>query len=43
MPDWLLDLNYVQMLREVGVHFSVNRMLDRRVLQAENGKGTDLL
>lgn len=25
--DWLLDMNYVQMLREVGVHFSVNRML----------------
>ena len=25
--DWLLGLNYVQLLREVGVHFSVNRML----------------
>jgi len=25
--DWLLDLNYVDFLREVGVHFSVNRML----------------
>lgn len=25
--DWLLELNYVQFLREVGVHFSVNRML----------------
>ena len=25
--DWLLDLNYVDMLREVGPHFSVNRML----------------
>lgn len=25
--DWLLDLNYVDLLREVGVHFSVNRML----------------
>lgn len=25
--DWLLQLNYVQFLREVGVHFSVNRML----------------
>lgn len=25
--DWLLQLNYVQLLREVGVHFSVNRML----------------
>ena len=25
--DWLLDLNYVELLREVGIHFSVNRML----------------
>ena len=25
--DWLLDLNYVDVLREVGAHFSVNRML----------------
>lgn len=25
--DWLLDLNYVDILREVGAHFSVNRML----------------
>ncbi len=25
--DWLLDLNYVELLREVGPHFSVNNML----------------
>ena len=25
--DWLLNLNYVDFLREVGIHFSVNRML----------------
>lgn len=25
--DWLLDLNYINLLREVGVHFTVNRML----------------
>ena len=25
--DWLLDLNYIELLREVGTHFSVNRML----------------
>ena len=25
--DWLLDLNYVELLREVGTHFSVNNML----------------
>lgn len=25
--DWLLHLNYVEFLRDIGVHFSVNRML----------------
>ena len=25
--DWLLDLNYIELLREVGTHFSVNNML----------------
>ncbi len=39
--DWLLQLNYVQMLREVGVHFSVNRMLAadcyKTRLASENG------
>ena len=25
--DWLLDLNYVELLREVGTYFSVNNML----------------
>lgn len=25
--DWLMDLNYIEFLREIGVHFSVNRML----------------
>ena len=25
--DWLLDLNYVELLREIGPHFTVNRML----------------
>ena len=25
--DWLLDLNYLEFMREIGVHFSVNRML----------------
>jgi tyrosyl-tRNA synthetase len=25
--NWLLDLNYIEFLREIGVHFSVNRML----------------
>ncbi len=25
--DWLWDLNYIEFIREIGVHFSVNRML----------------
>ena len=32
--DWLLDLNYVDFLREVGVHFSVNRMLSAECFKA---------
>lgn len=38
---WLLDLNYVNFLREVGVHFSVNRMLTAECfktrMERENG------
>ena len=26
--DWLMDLNFVEFMREIGVHFSVNRMLN---------------
>ena len=25
--DWLMNLNYIEMLRDVGPHFTVNRML----------------
>ena len=37
--DWLLSLNYVDFLREVGVHFSINRMLAAECYKArlENG------
>jgi len=39
--DWLLSLNYVDMLRSVGVHFSVNRMMAaecfRQRLEREKG------
>ena len=37
--DWLLDLNYVQLLREVGVHFSVNRMLTAECYKQKMGRG----
>lgn len=37
--DWLLDLNYVDFLREVGVHFSVNRMLTAECYKSRLEKG----
>lgn len=37
--DWLLDLNYVEFLREVGVHFSVNKMLTAECYKARMEKG----
>lgn len=37
--DWLLELNYVQLLREVGVHFSVNRMLTAECFKKRWEKG----
>ena len=37
--DWLLDLNYVDMLREVGTHFSVNRMLAAECYKQRMEKG----
>ncbi len=37
--DWLLDLNYVQFLREVGVHFSVNKMLTAECYKQRMEKG----
>ncbi len=37
--DWLLDLNYVEFLREVGVHFSVNKMLAAECYKQRMEKG----
>lgn len=37
--DWLLELNYVNFLREVGVHFSVNRMLTAECFKSRLEKG----
>ncbi len=36
--DWLLNLNYIELLREVGPCFSVNNMLRAGVLQAAHGE-----
>ena len=41
--DWLLDLNYVQMLREVGPHFSVNNMLRAECYKQRMEKGLSFL
>ncbi|MEG0180442.1 MAG: tyrosine--tRNA ligase [Terrisporobacter sp.] len=37
--DWLLDLNYVDLLREVGTHFSVNRMLSFECYKSRMERG----
>ncbi len=41
--DWLLDLNYVSFLREVGAHFSVNRMLSAECYKQRMEKGLSFL
>ena len=41
--DWLLDLNYVDVLREVGAHFSVNRMLSAECYKQRMEKGLSFL
>ena len=41
--EWLLDLNYVDFLREVGVHFSVNRMLAAECYKSRLEKGLTFL
>lgn len=37
--DWLLNLNYVEFLREIGVHFSVNKMLAAECYKQRMEKG----
>ena len=41
--DWLLGLNYIDMLREVGAHFSVNNMLRARCYEQRMEKGLSFL
>ena len=41
--DWLLGLNYVEMLRDVGPHFSVNRMLTAECYKQRMEKGLSFL
>ncbi len=41
--DWLLDLNYIDLLREVGPHFSVNNMLRAECYKQRMEKGLSFL
>lgn len=41
--DWLLDLNYVNFIRDIGVHFSVNRMLSAECFKQRLEKGLSFL
>ena len=41
--DWLLKLNYIELLRDVGVHFSVNRMLTAECFKSRLEKGLSFI
>ena len=41
--DWLSGLNYIELLRDVGVHFSVNRMLTAECYKQRMEKGLSFL
>ena len=41
--DWLLELNYVKFLREIGVHFSVNRMLTAECFKTRLERGLSFI
>ncbi len=41
--DWLLNLNYVDFLREIGVHFSVNKMLTAECFKTRMERGLSFL
>ncbi len=41
--EWLLDLNYVEFIRDIGAHFSVNRMLTAECYKQRMEKGLTFL
>lgn len=41
--DWLLQLNYVEFIRDIGIHFSVNRMLTAECFKQRMDKGLSFL
>ena len=41
--DWLMDLNYIDFVREIGTHFSVNRMLSAECFKQRLERGLSFL
>ncbi len=41
--DWLMDLNYIELLRDIGPHFSVNRMLTAECYKQRMERGLSFL
>lgn len=41
--DWLMKLNYIELLRDVGVHFSVNKMLSYDCFKSRMEKGLSFI
>ena len=41
--DWLLDMNYIDFLRDIGIHFSVNRMLSAECYKTRLERGLTFL
>lgn len=41
--DWLLKLNYIEFLRDIGVHFSVNRMLTAECFKSRLERGLSFI
>ena len=41
--DWLLELKYIDFLREIGAHFSVNRMLTAECFKSRLEKGLSFI
>ena len=41
--DWLLNLNYIDFLRDIGVHFSVNKMLTAECFKSRMERGLSFL
>ena len=41
--DWLMNLNYIELLRDVGVHFSVNHMLAAECVKSRLERGLTFL